>query len=292
LGIGYFVSREGRERFMSAYDTALNSLPAPHAVYEVQTSFGRVRAYRFGDAQATPIVLLHGRSGSSPTWQPNIAALAAHYPVFTVDALGEPGASVQTVPIRDGKDQAWWLNETLAELKLDKVHLVGLSMGGWLAVNHCIHAPDRVVSLSLLDPAYVFARFSIQILIGATLAILPFSPRSVRKGFLEKISGGAPISDDDPVAQLIESGIKEFKLAQPTPEYPGASELRAITIPVLALIAGRSAIHNPEHAVQRAKTLLPEAEVELWPDASHAISGECAEQVNARILKFIGKHTI
>jgi pimeloyl-ACP methyl ester carboxylesterase len=113
----------------------------------------------------------------------------------------------------------------------------------------------------------------------------------MRKRFLERISGGVPVSDDDPVLQLIEIGIKEFKLAQPSPEYPADRELRAITIPVLALIAGRSAIHNPQLAVQRARTLIPKAEVELWQDASHAISGEYAEQVNARILSFIDNHT-
>lgn len=291
MGIGYFVSWEGRARFMSAYSAAMDLLPAPRVIHDVETGFGRVRVYQFGVTQGPPIVMLHGRTGSTATWAPNIAALSARYPVYALDLLGEPGCSVQMVPIRDGADQARWLDETLAELGLDRVHLVGHSIGGWLAVNQSIHAADRVASVSLLDPVNVFARFSVRILLGATLAIMPFGSRSMRKWFLDWIGGGAPVPDDDPVAHLIEIGIQEYKLAQPAPEYPSDSELCSITMPVLALIAGRSVVQNPEHAVRRAKALIPDAEVELWHTASHAISGECAEQVNARILRFIDDHT-
>lgn len=291
MGIGYFVSREGRARFMSAYSAAMDLLPAPRAIHDIETGFGRVRVYQFGTTQGSPIVLLHGRSGSTATWAPNIAALSARYRIYAVDLLGEPGCSVQMVPIRDGADQAKWIDETLAELKLDWVHLVGVSIGGWLAVNQSIHAAERVASVSLLDPVNVFARFSARVLLAATLAIVPFGSRSTRKWFLDWIGGGASVPDDDPIAHLIEIGIQEYRLAQPAPEYPSDSELRSMTMPVLALIAGRSVVQNPEQAMCRAKALIPEAEVELWHTASHAISGECAEQVNARIQRFVDDHS-
>ena len=103
-------------------------------------------------------MLLPGRAGSSIMWEPNLSAFAAEHPVWTVDLIGEPGRSEQTAPIRDSADQAAWLDEVLRSLDLQNVHLVGYSFGGWLAANLAIRVPDRLTSLSLIDPVQTFAR--------------------------------------------------------------------------------------------------------------------------------------
>lgn len=193
---------------------------------------------------------------------------------------------MQTVPIRDGRDQARWLGAVLAGLDFEGVHLVGVSIGGWLAFNQALRSPERIVSVSLLDPANVLARFSLRMMLAA-VAALPFAPQRAREHFLSWISGGTPAADDDPTARVIAAGMREYKLALPGPAYPSDNDLRSMTVPVLALIGGRSAVHDPQKAVHRAKALLPDVEAELWPEASHAISGECAERVNTRLLKFI-----
>ncbi|GAA2110640.1 hypothetical protein [Actinomadura alba] len=49
--------------------------------------------------------------------------------------------------------------------------------------------------------------------------------------------------------------------------------------------AGRQ--HAPRAALTRAEALIPQIQAELWPEATHAISGQFANEVNARILRFI-----
>jgi pimeloyl-ACP methyl ester carboxylesterase len=71
------------------------------------------------------------------------------------------------------------------------------------------------------------------------------------------------------------------------PVYPGDDELRSIHVPTLALIAGRSEIHDPRKAFERARVRLPDVEPALWPEASHALTGEFADDVNARVLEFV-----
>jgi hypothetical protein len=56
---------------------------------------------------------------------------------------------------------------------------------------------------------------------------------------------------------------------------------------VLAVIAGRSVMHNPGQAIERARALLPDAQAELWPEATHAVSGQFAAEVDARVLDFV-----
>ena len=63
-------------------------------------------------------------------------------------------------------------------------------------------------------------------------------------------------------------------------------QLRSLDLPVLALIAGRSVMLDPARAVARARRLLPRGQVELWPDASHAINGEYPAEITERAGSF------
>ncbi|SEQ98379.1 alpha/beta fold hydrolase [Actinokineospora terrae] len=72
------------------------------------------------------------------SWYPHIADLAAHHDVYAVDTIGEPGHSVQTRALETADDLADWLTDLLAGLGHDKVHLVGLSRGGFLALTLAI----------------------------------------------------------------------------------------------------------------------------------------------------------
>lgn len=281
-----FRSPQARAEYDVAYEAGLRALPDPAETRDVPTTFGFVRVYRFGPAQGPPLVLLPGRAGTAMMWRPTIEALAERHPVYAVDLLGEPGRSTQTAPIRDAADQAAWLHAMLIELGLTGVHLVGVSFGGWLACNLAIRAPARLASCSLLDPAATLARFPAPLLLRTTLALLPVLSRWTRPDFLRWISGGTEIPRGDPVAEVISAGIRDFRISLPMPRLFSDEQLRSIRIPVLAIIAGRSVIHDPRAAYTRS-ALIPTVQAELWPTATHAISGQCAAEVNERVIRFI-----
>jgi pimeloyl-ACP methyl ester carboxylesterase len=96
---------------------------------------------------------------------------------------------------------------------------------------------------------------------------------------LKWITGGTEVGDSVPTAALIASGTRDFVLRQPAPTLFTADQLRALDVPVLALIAGRSVIHDAERAAATARKLLLHGRIELWPDASHAITGEYPERI-------------
>ena len=87
-------------------------------------------------------------------------------------------------------------------------------------------------------------------------------------------------------AALIDAGAKDFTLRTPMPKLFSDEQLRGIDVPVLALIAGRSVMLNPARAVARARELLVRGEIELWPDASHAINGEYPDEIAQRAGRF------
>lgn len=284
--LGYFRSAEAFEEFRRAYDAAMTDLPDPIATRNIDTGFGTVRAYRFGTDARTPLLVLPGKTSSTPMWEANLSGLAAKRSVITLDLVGEPGLSVQSKKIADSADQAAWLAEVIEELELPKVHLLGVSFGGWSAFNLAMHDPSRIASVTVLDPANLFGRITWKVIV-MSLGVIPIMPKPWRKKLLSWIAGGADTSDDEPVAVLIASGMRDFKGFLPQPAYPSDEQIAAVEVPVLAVIAGRSIIHNPKKAEKRARSLLAHGTVELWPDASHALNGEFPERIDERVHDFI-----
>ncbi|WP_067171462.1 alpha/beta fold hydrolase [Microtetraspora niveoalba] len=286
--LGHFPDPSAHARYRRAYDRAMADLPAPDEIRDAPTGFGTIRAYRFGGGDGTPLLLLPGRAAATPMWAANLSGLiGAGRPVYTIDLLGEPGLSVQTRPFTSAADQAVWLAELLTGLGLDRTHLLGVSIGGWTAFRLAMDAPEKVASASLLDPASLFGRITGKAVVVSLGSVVPFFPERWRQALLSWISGGADLSGDEPVADLISAGMRDFTAFLPPPAYPADDQVAAVDVPVLALIAGRSIIHDPDKAARRARRLLAHGVVELWPDASHAINGEFPDRVNARVLAFI-----
>lgn len=283
--VGYFTDQASFHRFAAAYRAGMAELPKPDAMAAVPTSFGQVRAYRFGPSGGTPVVLLSGRQASTPMWATNLPGLRARHTVWSVDSVGEPGASGQTRELIDGLDQATWVSETIAGLGVPRAHLLGVSIGANLAVQTAMHRPDCVASITLLDPANTFARLSWKMIIVSLGSAIPAMPPRLRNRLLSWISGGAPVDDSVPEGRLIASGMRDYRDAQPLLPRPTEEELRAIAVPVLAVFAGRSIVHDATEAAETAR-LIPGAQVEVWPDASHAINGEYPDRIAERFAEF------
>jgi pimeloyl-ACP methyl ester carboxylesterase len=289
--LGHFRDEAAYQRYRATYDTALAALPfAPAQTWDVDISFGTVRVYRFGTDTREPLMLLPGRTAASPMWAGNLPGLVSARGVFCIDLLGEPGLSVQAKPVTGDADHAAWLDELIAALPIDRVHLVGLSFGGWIALNLASHRPQRLASVIVLDPANTFGRITWKVVVVSLGAVLPGMPKRWRSKLMSWIAGGAKASDTDPVAAIIASGMRDFAAMLPQPTYPSDERLRSITVPTLAVIAGRSIIHNPTKAAKRAQRLLPAATVEIWPLASHAINGEFPERIASTINGFVARH--
>jgi pimeloyl-ACP methyl ester carboxylesterase len=208
----------------------------------------------------------------------NIPALLKHRTVIGIDLLGEAGMSVQDKPIGGPEDEAHWLDDALAGLGLDRAHLMGVSIGGWTAVNYAVHCPSRAASLTLLDPVLTFAPIPAKALLVSAGLFLPV-PDAVRRRVFSWISGGVDVDDSLPEAALISAGSADYVLRKAMPKLFTDDQLRSLDLPVLALIAGRSVMLDAARATARARNLLPRGQVELWPAASHAINGEYPAEI-------------
>src|SRR5690625_253921 len=299
VGVGVFALRspspvgpwdgaEGQYRFLAAYHRAFADLPEPAETFDLRTRYGTVRVYRFAGGRdgAGALLLLPGWSSDTPVWADNLPSLSEIGDVYTVDLLGAPGKSIQERPIASEADQAAWLEETLAALPEEPFHVVGLSIGGWSAVNLALREGAHVASLIVIYPVLVFDDLPLGTILRSLPASLPWLPKSWRDSFNSYTAGGAPV-DEEPIAEMIEAGMQHYSLKIPAPTRISEEDLRELEMPVLAVIAGKSVMHDPPVAVAAAKRALPEGAVRVYPRASHALNGEFPEQLARDIAAFV-----
>lgn len=159
-GVGHFRSAEGHGEYVGHYQDAMRQLPEPSAVHDISTGYGIVRVYEWSTpetAGGTPVMLVPGRSSGVPMWSANLAGFAASHRVLAFDALGDAGLSVQSAPLTSVEDQAAWVDQLVSKLAPGGVHLVGHSFGGATAAPYARLHPERVHSLTLLEPVFTFA---------------------------------------------------------------------------------------------------------------------------------------
>lgn len=94
------------------------------------------------------VVLIHGLSGSGRWWVYNVHALAQQYRVYNVDVVGFGRSRGQHLLLQEA---GGWLAEWLQVAGITQAHLVGHSMGGYIATEVAATVPDVVQRLVLVD---------------------------------------------------------------------------------------------------------------------------------------------
>jgi pimeloyl-ACP methyl ester carboxylesterase len=105
------------------------------------------------------VLLLHGLGGTKSSFFDTAAALSRDG--YRVHALDFPGFGGSSKPATAPYTARWFAETvvgTMDALEIDRAHIVGNSMGGRVALEVGMRAPDRVRSLSLLCPAVAFIK--------------------------------------------------------------------------------------------------------------------------------------
>jgi pimeloyl-ACP methyl ester carboxylesterase len=282
--LSLFKTPDHEKQFMDTYEAVLGLWSVPHEALDVSTSFGTTHINAAGAKEKPPMLLLPGFGANSTMWFPNIAALSAQFRCFAVDTNDQPGKSLPTQPLTV-INTAEWMVELLDELSIEKAYLAGVSLGGWLALNFTIRNPERTEQAILLDPAASFERMSAAFLWRSFLPIMVHPTRAGLTRYFRWMTRGYTVNEK--WGELMLQGILNTRPQPPIHATPFSNfELRSVRVPVLVLIGERSIIYNPERACRRATQLIPGVQVEIIPEASHALIAEKADLVNVRILDF------
>jgi pimeloyl-ACP methyl ester carboxylesterase len=287
VGVGGFRSDAARDAYLAAYDQAMAAWPATPAHQEIEHRFGTTYVQSLGPRTGSPIVLLHAIAVSSPMWYRAVRALAEHHPVYAIDTVTDVGRSVQRASIDHSSDMAVWLDDVLERLELSQVHVVGLSYGGWIALNQAQRAPQRLASVTAIDPPMALGSAQIR----SMLSMIPDALRAkygksdaALHRMLARLNNG--VLPEEPVLSLATSGLRTFKSRTPRPERLSDDDLRSITTPTLLLLGAASPVNHAPRAAQRARDLMPDVTVDIV-EGGHMVPVDNSDDFTNRVLAFV-----
>ncbi len=268
-----FRSAEAGDRVRTLYRQVLDAWPIPHDETRIATRQGETFVLSCGPRDAPPLILLHGAQANIAAWAGDAPVWSAHFRVHAVDMIGEAGFSAPSRPPLDSDAHALWLDEVLDGLGVACATFVGVSLGGWLALDYATRRPGRVARLALLCPAGIGRQKNFLAVALPLMLLGPWGMAKVR----ELVFGPAP---KDPPASArpfmalmgaINSAIRPRVVKIPT--LPDAA-LAALPSPVLVIVGGRDVMIDSADTRRRLQRAKPDAEIVFLPDARHFIPGQ------------------
>lgn len=247
--------------------------------------------------KGSPVVLLHGFTGSKATWENTAESLQDHFQVITIDLPGH-GKTITSSPLTM-ESFAANLVEIFRYLKLMPVHLVGYSMGGRTALSFAMLYPEWVKSLTLES---------------ASPGLKSLTERETRlnndeilanKIEQEGLESFVRFWEDLPLfntqKQLpttVQQAIRKERLAQSSKglaqslrfmgtgkQHSWWNELKKIDFPTLLVVGELD--EKFVHINKQMQTRINEAQMTVIDNVGHAVHIENPSKFNTAILNFI-----
>ncbi|MGI8982525.1 MAG: alpha/beta fold hydrolase [Pirellulaceae bacterium] len=265
------------------YDRELRKYPVPYQARMVETEFGPTHVLISGDREADPLVLLHGRGDTALVWIKFIAQFSAHFRTYAIDLPGYPGKSVARRLASSGSGAADWLAQALSGLGVGAAHVVGASLGGWMALKFAVTYPGRVSRLALLVPMGI-VRPQFRNFFPHVLPLLLQGRRGQES--LKQAMAVKPI--DQAALDLAAETARYQKWF--TVVYPFVipdDALRRLTMPVLMVVGATDFWCDPSALIARVRRTIPQARIEQLAECDHLILNDQPELTMQAILTFL-----
>ena len=271
-----YRTEAGGEAVRERYAAFLAYWPVPCEHLRIPTAQGETFVIACGPRDGPVLMLLHGSAANSSTWLGDVATWAMHFRVYAVDMIGEPGFSAPARPSLASGAYAPWLDQVMAGLGVTRAALVGISLGGWLALEYATQRPDRVSALALLCPGGVGKHRNILLWALPLLLLGPWG----RRRMMDRVRGGPEPTDVSPEARAFGDFMQLiFRNFRPrTERLPRFSDvaLARLTMPFLTILAGRDVFIDSAGTRARLLENAPQGEIIWLPEAGHMLVGHDA----------------
>jgi 3-oxoadipate enol-lactonase len=241
-----------------------------------------------------PVLFLHGFLFDGRQYDAQVQALRETFRCVTIDFRGQG----RSTPARGGYQVEQHAADVLAvlrRLELAPVHLVGLSMGGFVGLRLAAREPLLLRSLTLLNTsaaAHPRSKMPRQLALAAVARVAGLSPSGVLTG-VEKEMYGAAFRADPVRAEVRETWRARWAAADRSslvatllgfmvrPDL--RAELADITTPSLIIAGGADASLPPPHSAEMHELIAGSRLVQL-PGVGHSSPVEAPDEVT-RVLR-------
>ncbi len=253
--------------------------------------------------EGTPILFIHEFGGNHASWEPQLRYFSRRHRCVTYAARGYPPSDVPESV--DAYSQAIAADDAVAvldALKIDKAHIVGLSMGGFCTVHFGLRTPQRALSLTVAGAGYGCEKEYEEYFRGVSLEVADNFEKQGAKEFSKVYALGASrvqFQNKDP------RGWQEFADRLATHSDRGAANtmrgvqarrpsfydledgLKQMHVPTLVVV-GDEDDHFLQPGIFLKKTI-PACGLSVFPKTGHTLNIEEPAAFNTLLAEFIAQ---
>jgi len=246
-----------------------------------------------GNASAMPVVFLHGFPFSHEIWLPQLDVTGKLYRAIAYDLRGHGNSGVGDgqFTIEEHCDD---LIALLDHLEIEKTVIVGLSMGGYIALRALERNPERFLGLVLCDTRSEADSNEAKIKrAGDAGRVKKEGSKRFADDFVRKVFAPDSFSGVKEATELVHRIIRQttplsiagtlIALSARTDTTPSLQHIKA---PTLIMVGEHDAI-TPPAAAQAMEERIPGAELSIVPDAAHMSNLENTDFFNEKLLIFL-----
>ncbi|MGO4329257.1 alpha/beta fold hydrolase [Cupriavidus sp. 2TAF22] len=239
------------------------------------------------------MVFLHGVGGNRSNWDGQLAGLSANHTCVAWDArgYGDSDDSARQLVFSDFADD---LDFLLSELGAERAHIVGLSMGGYIAQDFYLRYPERVATLTLAATsagANLLTSEAREEFLAKRLRPLEegVSIAEIAKGLVDILAGGRA---DEAIRLRLRRSLealrpdsyKQALQALVTTDFREA--LGRITVPTLVIVGDEDRV-LPEAESHLLAASIPRSRLVVIKGAGHLCNIEAPAEFDSALSAFL-----
>jgi len=243
--------------------------------------------YTLNKKQNTPVVLIHGVGLNHEIWEPQINAFKNTVLAYDILGHGNTPLNKSQISFDDFSSQ---LINLIDELKFEKIHLVGFSIGSLIARNFASNYNDRLKTLTLL--CSVFQRNEKQQQIVNDRFELSKKSSSLSKQALKRWFTDDYINKNPNIYEKIslmleknnmENFLKVYDLFVKHQDNENFENIKTKTL----IMTGENDIGSTPEMSKNLSKKITNSKVKIVSSGKHLCSIECADDVNNAIKEHI-----
>ena len=241
-------------------------------------------------------VFMHGIGGNRTNWHDQLPVFAAHFTAIAWDARGYGESDDYEGPL-DFADFSADLLRLLDHFRADRAHLVGLSMGGRIAMDFYERHPERVATLTLCDTRAGLGSMTPEqrkefIRLRQEPLLAGKEPKDIAPAVARTLvsARAVPGSFERLVASMTalhkESYLKSISASI---GYARVADLEKFRVPTHVVVGADDTLTPPEVSREMARRI-PGAELTIVEEAGHLSNIEQPQRFNSAVLRFLRAH--
>ena len=238
-----------------------------------------------------PIVFIHGVGLTHEIWQPQLEYFK-NYTTLSYDILGH-GKTPLNITNISFDDFSKQLLRLINELKFDKIHLIGFSIGSLIATNFAINHNHLLKSLTLLGSIYKRSKEE-QKIVNDRFALakknFKLSKQALTRWFTDEYLEKNPNTYEKISSILKKNNMKNFlKVYELFVLHKNNEIFKNIKVNTL-IMTGEDDTGSTVNMSKKLSEVINNSQLKVIKGGKHLCGIECSDDVNLTIMNFIEKN--